>query len=400
MTRDQAIDRILQVHTRYREAGGEDAVVEAERRLLESAGASVKQVIFDNAELRESRSPPGDARLAASAIWSGGAKRRVSDAIREHRPQVVHVHNTFAAASPSVYGAAAAERVPVVQTLHNYRLVCPVATCFRDGRVCTDCVGRSIAWPAVLHACVRGSRGQSAVATTTLAVHRALGTYRRRIGAYIALTSFQRALMVEGGLPAARIHVVPNFLEPDPGVSAEPRSGILYVGRLAKEKGVEQMARAATREPGLLRVAGDGPLAGVVERSAAAGDLRHLGRLDAASVLAQVRSASALVLPSIWFEGFPMVVLEAFASGTPVIASRIGSLAEVIEEGETGLFVEPDDPGSLAERMRWAVDHPHELLVMGRNARARYETAYRGAEHLTALMNTYRGVIERTAVSA
>lgn len=400
MTPNQAIHRILQVHTRYRQAGGEDAVVEAERRLLESAGVSVQQVIFDNAELRESRSLVGDARLAASAVWSGAAKRRVGDAIRKHRPQVVHVHNTFAAASPSVYGAAASQGVPVVQTLHNYRLVCPVATCFRDGHTCTDCVGRSIAWPAVLHACVRGSRAQSAVVTSTLAVHRTLGTYRNRINAYIALTSFQRSLMVKGGLPAARIRVIPNFLEPDPGPSRGPRSGILYVGRLAQEKGVEPMVRAAARAPGLLRVAGDGPLAAVVQRSAAAGDLRHLGRLDAASVLNEVGTAVALVMPSIWFEGFPMVVLEAFASGTPVIASRIGSLAEVVKEGETGLLMEPDDPDSLAERMRWASDHPHEMLIMGAKARARYETTYRGADHLAALMETYRGVIERVTLNA
>ena len=400
MTQVRAVHRVLQVHTRYREAGGEDAVVEAERRMLESAGVIVEQVIFDNAELRESRSLASDARLAAAALWSHAARRRVRDAIGKHRPQVVHVHNTFAAASPSVYGAASAERVPVVQTLHNYRLVCPVATCFRDGHACTDCVGRSIAWPAVLHACVRGSRAQSAVVTTTLAVHRAIGTYRSRIGAYIALTSFQRSLMVKGGVPAARIRVIPNFLEPDPGPSGEPRSGILYVGRLAEEKGVHPMARAAAREPALLRVAGDGPLAGVVERSAAAGDLRHLGRLDAASVLREVRTAVALVLPSIWFEGFPMVVLEAFASGTPVIASRIGSLAEVVEEGETGLLVEPDDPDSLAKRMRWASDHPQEMLIMGARARARYERTYRGDDHLAALMGTYRGAIERLTSNA
>lgn len=400
MTRDRTIHRILQIHTRYREAGGEDAVVEAERQLLESAGVSVQQVIFDNAELRESRSPAGDARLAASAVWSGAAKRRVSDAIRAHRPQVVHVHNTFAAASPSVYGAAAVQRVPVVQTLHNYRLVCPVATCFRDGHACTDCVGRPIAWPAVLHACVRNSRAQSAVVTTTLAMHRALGTFRNRIHAYIALTSFQRLLMVEGGLPADRIRVIPNFLEPDPGSSREPRAGILYVGRLSEEKGVEAMVRAAAREPGLVRVAGDGPRAPEVLKSASVGDLSYLGRLEHHSVLHEVGTAIAVLVPSICFEGFPMVVPEAFARGTPIIASRIGSLAEVVEEGVTGLLAEPNDPGSLAGRLRWASDHPHEMLVMGKKARARYEKAYRGADHLAALMETYIGVIGRVTANA
>jgi hypothetical protein len=131
--------------------------VEAERRLLEAAGVGVGQVIFDNADLRESRSLAGDLGLAASAIWSRSAERRVRAAIVADRPDVVHVHNTFPAASPSIYSAANAMGVPVVQTLHNYRFVCPAATAFRDGRPCTDCVGRSIPWPAVVHACVRGS---------------------------------------------------------------------------------------------------------------------------------------------------------------------------------------------------------------------------------------------------
>ena len=155
MNERRGIQRVLQVHTRYRQAGGEDLVVEAEKRLLEEAGIEVSQVIFDNADLQESNSLAGDLGLALSAIWSRSAARRVTAAIVAGRPQVVHVHNTFPAASPSVYPAAVAQGVPVVQTLHNYRLVCPAATAFRDGRACTDCIGRAVPWPAVAHACVR-----------------------------------------------------------------------------------------------------------------------------------------------------------------------------------------------------------------------------------------------------
>jgi hypothetical protein len=166
--------RVLQVHTRYRQAGGEDRAVEAERVLLDAAGLEVHQVIFDNAEMQESNSLIGDLRLGASAVWSHSAAARVASAIREFRPQVVHVHNTFAAASPSVYRAASALRLPVVVTLHNYRMVCPAATLFRGGHPCTDCVGMPAPLPAVVHACVRGSRLQSAVAAATLTTHRAL----------------------------------------------------------------------------------------------------------------------------------------------------------------------------------------------------------------------------------
>ena len=387
MSQQLPIRRVLQVHTRYRQPGGEDLVVEAEKELLESAGISVGQVMFDNAEVQEGSSLAGDVRLAASAIWSRRAHRRVADAIGAQNPDVVHVHNTFAAASPSVF--AAARGVPLVHTLHNYRMVCPVAITFRDGHACTDCVGRVIQWPGVLHACVRRSRAQSAVAAATAAVHRGVGTYRR-IGVYVALTSFQRALMIEGGLAAARIKVIPNFLEPDPGTGTGPRSGVVYVGRLAAEKGVEVLLGAARIRPGNVSIIGDGPLAPAVQQAAAEHHLQFLGRLDRSSSLDLLRAAVALVVPSLWFEGFPLTVVEAYATGTPVIASRIGSLAEVVEDGATGLLADAHDAVGLAERIEWAIGHPDEMRQMGSNARSLYEARFRGATHLADLLDAYQ----------
>ncbi len=394
MTAGPVIERVLQVHTRYRQPGGEDRVVEAERQLLEAAGISVRQVIFDNADIRESESLGGDLRLAASTIWSPAAKRRVRAALRDHRPDVMHVHNTFPSASPSVYFAASEQGVPVVQTLHNYRLVCPAGTAFRDGRACTDCVGRAFPWPAILHGSYRGSRPQSAVASTMLAVHRALGTFAHRIDAYVALTEFQRQLMVTGGLPSEKIHVIPNFLEPDPGTVAQGRDSLLFVGRLAEEKGVRVLLDAARQRPALICIAGAGPLSSEVEAAAAGGEVRYLGELDRPSVLDEMRRASAVLIPSVWFEGFPVVVLEAFATGTPLIASRIGSLPEIVENGVTGLLVESGDQ-ALAEGLRWAQQHPDEMRRMGGNARMRYETAFRGEGHLAALTSLYRSVVAR-----
>jgi glycosyltransferase involved in cell wall biosynthesis len=396
MNGPETVQRVLQVHTRYRQAGGEDEVVAAEKRLLEEAGLSVAQVLFDNPKPGGSRFSPAPLSQGIAAVWSRGAARRVRDAIKANQSQIVHVHNTFLAASPSVYGAAASCGVPVVQTLHNYRLVCPAATVYRDGRPCEDCVGRAIPWPAVAHACYRGSRPQSAVVATTLAVHRARGTYARRIAAYFALTRFQRDLLVRGGLPAGRVEVLPNFLEPDPGmtrdpgITRDPRKGFLFAGRLSEEKGVATLLSAAALAPGLVRVAGQGPLSSLVVAAAAAGDVEALGQLDKNAVLDQLRRATAMVLPSVWYEGFPVSVLEAFATGTPVIASRIGSLAELIDDGVTGLLVTPGDPQDLADRLRWAVDHPHEMRKIGSGARQVYETTYRGPAHLAALLDTYR----------
>lgn len=396
MSERQSVRRVLQVHTRYRLAGGEDRVVEAEKHLLEEAGVQVHQVVFDNADLRESRSIAGDLQLAASAIWSRAAERRVRAAIVAHRPQVMHVHNTFPAASPSVYAAAAAHRVPVIQTLHNYRFVCPAATVFRDGHVCTDCVGRSMPWPAVVHACVRGSHAQSAVAAATLTLHRARGTFISDISCYVALTSFQRELMVDGGLPANRIRVIPNFLEPDPGIGTDDREGVLFVGRLAEEKGIAVLLDAASVVPGVVRIIGGGPLASGVEQASAADQVAYLGPLAHPIAIDEIRRTVALVLPSIWFEGFPLVLLEAFASGTPVIASHIGSLAELIEDGVTGLLAKPNDAADLADRIQQAMSHPDEMRRMGLNARRTYEAQFRGQAHLAALREAYAWVGAKT----
>lgn len=390
MTDLRTVRRVLQVHTRYRQAGGEDEVVAAERQLLEEAGLSVAQVIFDNPGPGGRRASPASLLTqGASAVWSRAAARRVREAIEASGSQVVHVHNTFVAASPSVYEAAYSCRVPVVQTLHNYRLVCPAGTVYRSGHPCTDCFGHAVPWPAVAHSCYRGSRPQSAVVAATLAVGRAKHTYSRKISAYFALTRFQRDLLVQGGLPADKMQVLPNFLEPDPGEGDGPRKGLLFVGRLSVDKGLTTLLQAAALAPGLVRIAGMGPQASLVESASRTGDLEALGQLDKAAVFDQLRGAVAMVLPSVWYEGFPMSVLEAYATGTPVIASGIGSLAEVVEDGVTGLIVRPGDAEDLANRLRWAAGHPDEMRKMGVGARRVYEGRYRGGAHLAALLSTY-----------
>jgi len=395
MSADPTIRRVLQVHTRYRQAGGEDRAVEAERNLLAGAGIEVRQLFFDNAELRESRSPLADLRLAGQALWSRSAARDVAAAVRDLRPDVVHVHNTFAAASPSIFRAAARLGVPVVQTLHNYRLVCPAATLFRDGHPCTDCLHVPAPVPAVVHACVRGSRRQSLVAAATIGLHRGIGTFSRKVDAFIVLTEFQRRLLAGGGLAEDRLHVVPNFLEPDPGPGTGERSGVLYVGRLSVEKGIEPLLLAAAAAPGRLEIAGDGPLAGVVREAAAAGHVRYLGALAADAVADRMRQAAAVVVPSLWYEGFPMVVIEAYAAGTPVIASRIGSLEEVVDDGITGRLVGPGDGAALGAALIQATDDPAGTASLGVNARRRYEARYRGEAHLGGLLAAYGAASRR-----
>lgn len=391
----RTVRRVLQVHTRYRQSGGEEEVLDGEREALLEAGIEVEQVLFSNADLEEHRSPVGDIKVAAAAIWSRSARRQVQAAIRRHTPDVLHVHNTFAAASPAVFGAAEDLGVAVVHTLHNYRMVCPAATAFRDGHPCLDCVGRP-PLPGVLHACVRGSHSQSAVAAATLSVHRLLGTFQRVIDAYIALTPFQRDVMVRGGLPAKRIHLLPNFVSRN-GMpwSVEKRAGVLYVGRLAEEKGVRNLLKAAGLVPGQVTIAGGGPLEPLVFQAAAEGSVTYLGPLSRQAVHERLRRSVALLVPSVWFEGFPMTVVEAYAAGTPVIGSRIGSLENVIADGVTGLLVPPGDENALARQIRWALDHPGEMEGLGRGARKAYEEQYTPEAHLEGLLQVYEHALER-----
>ena len=213
---------------------------------------------------------------------------------------------------------------------------------------------------------------------------------------YIALTSFQRDLLVDGGLRSSRIRVIPNFLEPDPGPGRQERSGVLYSGRLSVEKGIEYLIPASASLGPAMRIVGDGPLQADVDRASTSTGLRYLGRVSHDAVLDELRQAVALVLPSVWFEGFPMAVVEAYATATPVIASRIGSLAEVVEDGVTGFLCEPHDAGQLQERLEWAIANPAAMRRMGVTARRRYEDRYRGAHHLDALTNVYRDVLARS----
>jgi glycosyltransferase involved in cell wall biosynthesis len=391
---------ILVIHERYREAGGEDAVVAAETALLRERGHRVETLIEDNASIPDDLDLPGRIRLAVDTVWSRRAVARVRSLVRRLKPDVVHVHNTLPLLSPAVHRAAHAEGVATVQTLHNYRLVCPVATLFRDGRPCEDCVGQPIAWPGVLHACYRGSRAQTATVAAMLAFHRARRTWWRDVDRFVALTDFARGRLVAGGLPVGRIDVKPNFVTPDAGPRTASGSEHLFLGRLVPEKGVRTLLAAlASTDPRVsCRIAGSGPLEGEV-RAAAGDGIVPLGQLDRASVLHELHAARAVVVPSTWYEGFPIVLVEAFAAGVPVIASRIGSLAELVEDGRTGILVEPGDAADLGRALAWSHDHPDEMRAMGLNARQRYEACYTPEVNYGQLMAVYARAISRRKIT-
>ena len=378
--------KILQVHNYYQQPGGEDAVYAAEFDLLKSHGHDVRQLTVHNEAVRRM---PG-IEVALRTIWNQESYREIRRVIREHSPDVIHAHNTFPLISPALYYAAEAEGIAVVQTLHNYRLICPAATLFRDGRVCEDCVG-SVPYRAIWHACYHESRLASAAVAAMLGAHRMVGTWARKVHAYIALTDFAKNKLVEGGLPESRIFVKPNFLARDPGAGSGGGRYALFAGRLAKEKGLETMLQAWEGVPEFpLKIAGDGPLAEFVRsRAAETPSVEYLGKREHEELLQLMREAAALVFPSEWYEGLPMTIIESFACGTPVLASRLGSMIELIQNGETGYLFEAGDAEGLAVLAHWVFQQLSDLTSLRARARERYEKSFNAERNYETLLHIY-----------
>ncbi len=377
--------RILFVHNTYQHRGGEDSVVEAEIALLRAHGHAVETWFRSNDEVAGMSS----LALARHTLWSPRTPHDLADRVRRFQPDVIHAHNTFPLISPSLYWAAAQAGVPVVQTLHNFRLMCLNALFLREGKVCEDCMGQ-LPWRGVARACYRGSHAASAALAGMLTLHRGLGTYRSKVARYIALNAFCRGKFIEGGLPADRVAVKPNFVDFDAPEPAS-RAGLLFVGRLSVEKGVATLAKAMAQLSDVtLRVAGDGPEAGLLDGVTG---VARLGSLPGEAVRQEMGRAAALVVPSICYENFPRTIVEAFACGTPVIASRIGALAELVRDGETGLLFEPGNPRDLADKMAWALAHPERMAEMGCSARAQYEAEFSAKVNYRRLMEIYDAVL-------
>lgn len=392
------LTRILVAHNSYQQAGGEDAVVEQETALLRRAGHEVLEYRRSNHEINK-LGVWEKLTLPRRAVWAGDTRRDLRALIVREKPDVVHVHNTFFMMSPAVYWICSEMGVPVVQTLHNYRLLCPAATFFRDGHACEDCLGRTPPWPGVAHGCYRESWSQTAVVATMLTTHRMLKSWQRHVDIYIALTDFSRRKFIQGGLPKEKIVVKPNFVDPDPGMRQAVGDYALFVGRLSTEKGVRTMLRSWGNLRSIpLKVVGDGPLldeAALFVQTHRLEAVELLGTLPRQQVLALMKGARFLVLPSEWYEGFPMTLAESFACGVPVIASRLGAMKEIVEDGCTGLHFTPADPHDLAEKVNWACARPERLEEMGRQARAEYEAKYNPDQNYQMLMNIYRQVCGR-----
>lgn len=386
--------KILFCHTHYQQTGGEDQVFADERRLLETRGHEVVAYTLHNDAIAN-MNPLG---VALRTVWSRTAARELRTLIRQTRPDVMHCTNLFPLISPAAYYAARAEGVPVVQSLHNYRWLCAGAMFLRDGKVCEDCLGKAVPWPALVHRCYRGSLAGTAAVAAMQTVHRTLRTFRRTVDVFVALSEFSRQKFIAGGFPAERLVVKPNFVDPVPVPGAGVGGYALFVGRLSGEKGLDVLLKAWQGQSDLppLWIVGDGPLAPQVAAAAEQNpSIRWLGRQANDEVLELMRHAVCVVLPSTTYENCPKTILEAYACGTPVVAAHLGAMAEMVDDGVTGLTFQPQDAADLADKVRALLATPAAASRMRATARARFLERYTADVNEQQLLAIYQQALAR-----
>lgn len=396
--------KVLLVHNRYRSSSpsGEDRVVDQEAAALRAADHTV-QLFERHSDDIASRTPLSRVLVAGEVLWSSDSRRLLLEHLRRFRPDVVHVHNTFPLLSPSVLSACRAERVPVVVTLHNYRLLCPSGDLFRDGSVCHECVGRP-PLPALRHGCYRGSP----LATLPLAVgvvaHRR--TWRSSVSAYVFLSNAQRDAFAGYGLPTGRVFVKPNLVPTGATVASEPEDFVMFAGRLTAAKGVELLMeawdqfQAAPSSPLRLIVAGSGPLEDRVNAWAAARPsvecVGILGRDECSRLLSRARAA---VIPSLWEETFGLVAVEAMAAGVPPVAPAHGSFPDIVTHGDDGVLFPPGQASALASIFDEISAEPHRFRALGKAAQATHTRRFSPGPNIEQLVGIYRFAIDNPVVA-
>jgi len=387
--------KILFCHNTYQHKGGEDQVCDKERALLTQQHNDVILHLRDNEQIKSIKD-----KLATSLQlnYSQPEKKALLHQLEEQKPSVVHVHNFFPILTPSIYDACIESKIPVIQTLHNYRTICPSALLMRDGQLCETCIDHS-PYHAVIHKCYRDSMIGSFFVANMVAYHRKNKTWQTKVNRFIALTHFAKSKFIEAGFPADKIRVKPNFIE-DPFKNGETlpakQEKALFVGRFSQEKGVSVLLEAWQSIQYPLYLAGDGPTFDASTGQSMNNDIHFLGSQSSAQVHDLMSQAQFLVMPSIWYEGFPMVLVEAFAHGMPVICSCLGGMAEIVEDKITGLHFEAGNATDLADKIQWLIAHPAECEQMGQNARAEYLNKYTPEINYQQLMSIYQEAIDES----
>jgi glycosyltransferase involved in cell wall biosynthesis len=378
--------KVLIVHNTYQQPGGEDAVVFNESTLLKNVGCNTRLYSVSNSAIS---GPKEKIDAFVNTVYSKKSKNELSREIEKFQPDIVHVHNFFPLLTPSIYDACLEANVPVVQTLHNYRPICPGALLMRDGKVCEKCITNSSPLWGVFHRCYRNSFIGSLAVARMVDFHAKRKTWVTKVASFIALTEFSRKKFIAGGFPHDRIVVKPNFVPDGGSANSCQRTGALFVGRLSSEKGIEILIGAWKNIDITLKVVGEGPLMDHL-KFIAPSNVQFLGHITSQKVKVEMNKALFMVLPSICYENFPVTVAEAYACGLPVIASRLGAMEEIVVDGVTGLHFTSGDSGDLETKVLWALGHRKELLSMGENTRLEYEKKYTAYENSKKLLEIYQ----------
>lgn len=364
-----------------------------EYHLLEKHGHDVSGFTVHNDQVKNLTT----LQLIRTSLWGSAVYEDFVEKVRTVKPAIVHFHNTFPLLSPQACQVARDEGCTVIQTLHNYRLLCPNAIFFRNGSVCEQCLKRSMPWPGIIHRCYRNSHAASAVVASMLWIHRNQRGGLRGVNRFIALTEFARQKFIDGGLPPEKLAVKPNFISPDPGMGDGDGQYALFVGRLTPEKGIATLIRAWKHLGPILplKVVGDGPehefmrLASQNNRA-----IDWLGRRTRDEVIQLMKRARVLIFPSEWYEGFPMTIVEAYAVGLPVIGARIGGMESLIRDTKTGFYFHPKDSKDLCAKIRIYLEDTALQRKMRAGARAEYVHNYSEDQNYRQLMEIYKQALE------
>jgi glycosyltransferase involved in cell wall biosynthesis len=389
--------RVAMLHNRYRsgQPSGENNVVDQTADFLRRSG-HVVELYAQNSDDIAQLNRKDRALLPFRSVWSFGSERDLTFRLQNSRPDIVHVHNTFPLFSPSVLRAAHRQDLPIVATLHNFRLMCANGVLQRDGGPCESCVGR-IPWRGVVHGCYRDSKVQSLPLAAGITVHNALRTWQRYVTTLVAPSEFVRARYVAAGFDADRIVVKPHAVQHSGPVRLGAGEAVVFLGRLTEEKGFADLLRAWDSSLGELVVVGDGPLRAEADaRAQRDPSVRVLGELPWSDCMDVLRSARLVVVPARSYETFGLVVIEAFAHGVPVVASRIGALAELVDDGETGALAAPGDPDDLRKALGLLTD-PATSIAFGERARQVYLDRFTPERDLAATERIYSDAIARHA---
>lgn len=391
------VSKVLIIHNFYQQSGGEDKVVEQESAMLRSRGIETEHYYVHNDSI-QSKGLANMAKLAVEATWSFPEFKRIKGLLLRVKPDVVHVHNFFPVISPSVYHACERLGIPVVQTLHNYRLICPAATFMRGNEVCEKCLHGTLLH-SIRHGCYRGSQLQTIPVAAMIKFNELIGTWQHKVSRYIALTEFARDKFAESGIPLDRIAVKPNFVHHQTvKAKYDPNDRyLLFVGRISAEKGVRNLLQAWSQleDRGGLRlvIIGEGPEKAELAAAHQQEDIRFLGKQDGDTVLDCMSRAMYVMVPSIWYEGFPMTIVESYSVGTPVLCSRIGALEEVVEDGVTGFHFQHDDLENIKTVIRRAVAYEN-YAAMRQKVAENYAAHYTEEVNVKQLLAIYSEAME------